>query len=72
MSLQLDEARNIEIYEIDLGAAPECVARGLFSALRELDKHHVDAIFVEGVDDTEGDIATAVMNRLRKAAEVRI
>ncbi|KAF2807837.1 translation factor [Mytilinidion resinicola] len=68
----LDGSKNIEIWEIDLGAATAGVARGLFSALRELDKHNVDAIFVEGVDDTEGDIATAVMNRLRKAAEVRI
>ncbi|KAF2495577.1 translation factor [Lophium mytilinum] len=65
-------ACGLAIWDIDLGAATAGVARGLFSALRELDKHDVDAIFVEGVDDTEGDIATAVMNRLRKAAEVRI
>jgi L-threonylcarbamoyladenylate synthase len=48
------------------------VARGLFSALRELDKKNVEVIFVEGIDDTTGDdIAAAVMNRLRKAAEIR-
>ena len=48
------------------------MARGLFSALRELDKKGVEVIFVEGIDDTTGDdIAAAVMNRLRKAAEIR-
>ncbi|OCL08575.1 translation factor [Glonium stellatum] len=50
----------------------EGIARGLFSALRELDKYGVDAILVEGIDDDEGDSAAAVMNRLRKAAEVRV
>ncbi|KAF2200556.1 translation factor [Delitschia confertaspora ATCC 74209] len=63
----------IDVWDIDLGAQADGVARGLFSALRELDKKGVDMIFVEGVDDREGgDIAAAVMNRLRKAAEVRI
>ncbi|KAF2115300.1 translation initiation protein Sua5 [Lophiotrema nucula] len=60
-------------WDINLGANVEDVARGLFSALRELDKKGVDIIFVEGIDDTAGNnIATAVMNRVRKAAEVRI
>ena len=40
--------------------------------MRELDRMNVDAIFVEGIDDAEGDIAAAVMNRLRKAAEVNV
>jgi L-threonylcarbamoyladenylate synthase len=56
-----------------LGAETEGVARGLFSALRELDKKNVEVIFVEGIDDkTDDDIAAAVMNRLRKAAEIRV
>ncbi|OAL52099.1 translation initiation protein Sua5 [Pyrenochaeta sp. DS3sAY3a] len=60
------------IWDIDLGAETEGVARGLFSALRELDKKGVDVIYVEGIDDETGDdIAVAVMNRLRKAAEIR-
>lgn len=64
---------NIDVWDIDLGAETEGVARGLFSALRELDKKGVDTIYVEGIDDKSGDdIAAAVMNRLRKAAEIRI
>ncbi|XPS74563.1 L-threonylcarbamoyladenylate synthase [Ascochyta lentis] len=66
------ESSNTEVWDIDLGAETEGVARGLFSALRELDKKGVEVIFVEGIDDTTGDdIAAAVMNRLRKAAEIR-
>ncbi|KAF2240863.1 translation initiation protein Sua5 [Trematosphaeria pertusa] len=61
------------VWDIALGTSTEDVARGLFSALRELDKKRVDVIFVEGLDDKVGDdIAAAVMNRLRKAAEIRI
>ncbi|KAI8938837.1 hypothetical protein NX059_004700 [Plenodomus lindquistii] len=60
------------VWDISLGADSQSVARGLFSALRELDKKSVDMIFVEGIDDKAGDdIAAAVMNRLRKAAEIR-
>jgi L-threonylcarbamoyladenylate synthase len=60
------------IWEISLGRSTAGVARGLFSALRELDKKGVRVIYVEGIDDAGGDdIAAAVMNRLRKAAEVR-
>ncbi|KAK7183384.1 hypothetical protein DPSP01_000486 [Paraphaeosphaeria sporulosa] len=63
----------LSIWDIGLGIATEDVARGLFSALRELDKKGVDIILVEGIDDKIGDdIAAAVMNRLRKAAEIRI
>ncbi|KAJ9648824.1 hypothetical protein H2199_000737 [Coniosporium tulheliwenetii] len=60
------------IWEINLGPKTEDIARGLFAALRELDKKDVDIIFVEGIDDSEGDVAAAVMNRLRKAAEVKM
>lgn len=60
------------IWDIALGTATQDVARGLFSALRELDKKGVEVIFVEGIADRTGDdIAAAVMNRLRKAAEVK-
>ncbi|KAI4674611.1 uncharacterized protein J4E88_008348 [Alternaria novae-zelandiae] len=63
----------VQVWEINLGAKTEDVARGLFSALRELDKKGVEVIYVEGIDDKTGDdIAAAVMNRLRKAAEIRI
>ncbi|KAG9186135.1 L-threonylcarbamoyladenylate synthase [Alternaria panax] len=62
----------VQVWEINLGAKTEDVARGLFSALRELDKKGVETIYVEGIDDRTGDdIAAAVMNRLRKAAEIR-
>ena len=44
----------------------------MFSALRELDLKGVEVIFVEGIRDGEGDVAAAVMNRLRKAAEGRV
>jgi L-threonylcarbamoyladenylate synthase len=64
---------SLDVWEINLGPDTISVARGLFSALRELDKKGVDVILVEGIDDTVGDdIAAAVMNRLRKAAESRI
>jgi L-threonylcarbamoyladenylate synthase len=67
-------SESIHIWDMDLGRdKTEGVARGLFSALRELDKKGVEVIYVEGIDDTAGDdIAAAVMNRLRKAAEVRV
>jgi L-threonylcarbamoyladenylate synthase len=64
---------DIDIWDVDLGAETEGVARGLFSALRELDKKGVEVIYVEGIDDRiDDDIAAAVMNRLRKAAEIRV
>ncbi|KAH4265560.1 threonylcarbamoyl-AMP synthase [Parastagonospora nodorum] len=67
------QSGDIEIWDIDLGAETEGVARGLFSALRELDKKSVEVIYVEGIDDKiDDDIAAAVMNRLRKAAEIRV
>ena len=62
----------IDIWTISLGRNTADIARGLFSALRELDQKRVDVIFVEGIDDSEGDAAAAVMNRLRKAAEAEI
>jgi L-threonylcarbamoyladenylate synthase len=67
------KSRDMEVWDINLGAETEGVARGLFSALRELDKNGVDVIYVEGIDDKiDDDIAAAVMNRLRKAAEIRV
>lgn len=67
-----DDGLSYQLLEIPLGANVSDVARGIFSALRELDRSGVDAIFVEGVNDDEGDLAAAVMNRLRKAAEVKV
>ncbi|RMX86627.1 hypothetical protein D0867_15747 [Hortaea werneckii] len=61
-----------KVYDIFIGPDPASVARGVFAALRELDRQDVDTILVEGIDDSRGDTAAAVMNRLRKAAEIKI
>lgn len=58
-----------DVIQISLSKDTKSIAHGLFSALRELDQKGVDIIYVEGIDD-EGDIAAAVMNRLRKAATI--
>ena len=63
---------DILISEISLGPDVSNIARGIFSALRELDRESVDLILVEGIDDQEGQTAAAVMNRLRKAAEIEL
>ncbi|KXT02084.1 hypothetical protein AC578_6694 [Pseudocercospora eumusae] len=62
----------LSIVEVKLGPDMADIARGIFSALRDLDRQNVDAIFVEGIDDSEGDTAAAIMNRLRKAAEIHV
>ena len=62
----------IEIWTVDLGTEAITIARGLFSALRELDLCNVSVILVEAIDDAEGDAAAAIMNRLRKAAELQV
>jgi len=64
----------VVVWDIHLGYTIEAIARGLFWALRDLDRRGVDAIFVEGIQDGEGegDGAAAVMNRLRKAAAVEV
>ncbi|KAI9692767.1 MAG: hypothetical protein M1820_009366 [Bogoriella megaspora] len=67
-----DWADALIIWEISLGDDTENIARGLFSALRELDRKGVDVILVEGIDENEGNRAAAIMNRLRKAAEVEL
>ena len=69
-----DESEQIltDIWTIGLGPSTADIARDLFSALRELDQKGVDIICVEGIDDTDGDAAAAVMNRLRKAAASEI
>lgn len=67
-----DGDKRFTVWDMCIGPDTANVARGLFSALRELDRKDVDAIIVEGIDDGEGDIAAAVMNRLRKAAEVKL
>ncbi|KJY01525.1 translation initiation protein sua5 [Zymoseptoria brevis] len=66
------DGATVELLDISLGRNTGDIARGLFSALRDLDRQDVDAIFVEGIDDNEGDTAAAIMNRLRKAAEIRV
>ncbi|KAF3480335.1 translation initiation protein Sua5 [Arthroderma uncinatum] len=62
----------INMLDISLGDDTSSIARGLFSALRSLDEEDVSIIYVEGISDTEGDLAAAVMNRLRKAAEEEV
>ena len=59
------------IYSVSLGPDVEDVARGLFSTLRALDGKGCDVILIEGIGDTGGgrDLAAAVMDRLRKAAD---
>ena len=60
------------LWKIALGSASTDIARGLFSALRELDSRNVGVIFAEILSVEGGDAAAAVMNRLRKAAEGEI
>ncbi|KAJ5657745.1 Threonylcarbamoyl-AMP synthase [Penicillium longicatenatum] len=55
-------------YDYHLGSETVSIAQGLFAALRALDELDVDVIYVEGISDSDGDLAAAVMNRLRKAA----
>jgi L-threonylcarbamoyladenylate synthase len=61
-----------DIWCISLGSDVQSIAQGLFSALRTLDEAGCQAIMIEGISDTEGDLAAAIMNRLRKAAEVDV
>ncbi|KAK2882363.1 hypothetical protein FQN49_000418 [Arthroderma sp. PD_2] len=65
-------APSTNMLDISLGQDTSSIARGLFSALRSLDERNVSVIYVEGISDTEGDLAAAVMNRLRKAAEEEV
>ena len=60
------------VWSIDLGGDVSTIAQGLFSALRSLDEAGCEIILIEGISDTEGDLAAAIMNRLRKAAEVDV
>lgn len=64
--------KSFTLLDVNLGSDTADIARGVFAALRDMDRQDVDAIFVEGIDDEEGDVAAAVMNRLRKAAEVKV
>ncbi|KAL8954027.1 MAG: hypothetical protein Q9222_000149 [Ikaeria aurantiellina] len=62
----------VHVFSAELGDDAAGIARTLFSVLRELDRQRVDVILVEAIDDNEGDATAAVMNRLRKAAELQI
>ena len=64
--------RSTTIWDVALGKSASEVAHGLFAALRLLDLKGVSTILVEGIDDSTGSTAAAVMNRLRKAAEIKI
>ncbi|KAL8738759.1 MAG: hypothetical protein Q9181_000514 [Wetmoreana brouardii] len=67
-----EQSDSIQVLSIDLGLKAASVAQNLFSALRELDLAEVDVIFVEAIDESEGHAVAAIMNRLRKAAELQI
>ncbi|KAI9370886.1 telomere recombination-domain-containing protein [Aspergillus egyptiacus] len=56
-----------EVFDCHLGLDIHDIARHLFAALRAMDEQEVDVIYVEGLSG-QGDLAAAVMNRLRKAA----
>ena len=66
------EHERVEIWDVSIGPKTGDIARQLFSVLRELDRNGVEMIFVEGVDEAEGDLAAAIANRLRKAAEITV
>ena len=53
-----------------MGSNYESIARDLFGNLRFADYYGVDTIIVEGIDDKE--MGLAIMNRLRKAADIKI
>lgn len=61
-----------DIWSIGLGQSTQGIAQRLFAALREFDSIGVHVIFVEVVDDNEADESAAIMNRLRKAAELEL
>lgn len=63
---------NLQLLDIGIGPDIPSVARGIFASLRALDEEDVDVIFVEGLDDEGDGTAAAIMNRLRKAAEVHV
>ena len=64
--------KNFVIRDLFLGPSTKNIAQLLFSSLRRLDEDGVQAILVEALDETEDDLAGAVMNRLKKAAEYTI
>ena len=61
--------RECLLLDVFIGPDVPRIAKGLFSALRTLDEANCHVILVEGIPDQEGDLAAAVMNRLRKAAD---
>ena len=67
-----DSRTETSTWRSELGDHATDVARDLFWALRELDRKGCDVICVEGISAEEGDVAAAVMNRLKKAAEVQL
>lgn len=66
-----DEAKiDIDVDIIRIGSRKDLgkIAKNLFKILREVDEKGYDVILFEGVD--ERDLGLAVMNRLRKAANI--
>ena len=72
MDYRNPETAQVKLFTTSLGSDVASIAHGLFSAIRTLDQLGVNIIFVEGIDESHGDAAAAIMNRLRKAAEQHI
>ncbi|KAF1809012.1 translation factor [Eremomyces bilateralis CBS 781.70] len=70
--LRSGSSEDVALWDVDIGPGMEDIARGLFAAFRELDQKQVDTILVEGIDSTDDTLAGAIMNRVRKAAELKI
>ena len=66
------QRERVEVWDVFIGPKTGEIARQLFSVLRELDRKEVEVIIVEGIDEAKGDLAAAIANRLRKAAEVTV
>lgn len=68
VGLAISNAKDYPEFEFveELGNNLEDVAKNLFSALINLDKHNVDYIIAEGVENK--GIGIAIMNRLEKAS----
>ena len=71
-NISSEETDGIVTYVADIGPDINAVARNFFSSLRALDLQGCEMIFIESLEDREGDLVAAIMNRLKKAAETEI
>lgn len=68
LSDAIKQSKNVKIIDLSNENSPSFVAKGLFSALRELDALGVSLIIMEGI--SESNEGLAVMNRIEKAASI--